>query len=84
MNFRLAIFAGIMTGLIGAMIGVALGKIAENRPIPRAENEPIARKFAVVGGALGFGLGFVLDGVRQQKPEIEEEIEELAEHDQQA
>lgn len=83
MNFRLAIFAGIMTGLIGAMIGLALAKIAERRPIPRAENESIERKFAVVGGALGFGLGVVLDGIRQQKAEIEGEVEELDEQDQQ-
>ena len=84
MNFRVVIFSGIMTGLIGAMIGLAAAKIAERRPIPRPLDDSIERKFSVVGGVLGFGLGAAFEAIRQQKPDIEDEIDELKEPDKQA
>ena len=70
MNVRVIIFSGIMTALIGAMLGLAINYISE-----RESRRPVA----VIGGAvLGFVVGSAAASVRQQK---NEEYEELGEQD---
>lgn len=61
MNFRSVIYSGIMTALIGAMIGVALVNISKR--------ELRAQGFIIGGAVVGFALGAAFDAVRQQKDE---------------
>lgn len=68
MNIRVVIFSGIMTALIGAMIGLALTTISH-----RERRKPII----IVGGAsLGFVIGTFQEAVRQQKRQRDEEFGE--------
>ena len=65
MNVRLIIFSGIMAGLIGAMIGLAVSTIAQ-----REQRKPII----IIGGAcLGFAIGAVHESIKEQKEERYEE-----------
>ena len=59
MNIRVILFNGIMTALIGAMLGLAVAHIGQ-----RAARQ----KIIIIGGAsLGFGVGAVAAAVRQQQ-----------------
>ena len=70
MNVRTIIFSGIMTALIGAMIGLAINHISQRES---------RRTIAVIGGAvIGFVVGSASDSVRQQR---NEEYEELGKQD---
>ncbi len=70
MNVRTIIFSGIMTALIGAMVGLAINYISQRES---------RRSIAVIGGAvIGFVVGSAADSVRQQR---KEEYEELGEQD---
>jgi hypothetical protein len=65
MNYRTIIFSGIITALIGAMIGLAISRIAQ-----KVER----RKIIVIGGAtVGFVLGAFQQAIVQQKKEEYEE-----------
>ncbi len=65
MNIRYIIFSGIMAGLIGAMIGLAISAIAQ-----REHRKPMI----IIGGAsLGFAIGAAHESIRQQKEERYEE-----------
>ena len=62
MNFRVIIFSGIMSALIGAMLGLAVAKIGERESRTRG---------IVIGGAIiGFTLGAMQESVRQQNKQI--------------
>ena len=61
MNFRSVIYSGIMTALIGAMIGLALVNISKR--------ELRAQSFIIGGSVVGFILGAAFDAVRQHKDE---------------
>ena len=68
MNIRMIIFSGIMTALIGAMIGLAIVKISQRE---------LRTKAIIIGGAsLGFGIGAAYQAIRQEKEEREEEFGE--------
>lgn len=68
MNFRVIIFSGIMTALIGAMMGLAVAKIAQ-----REERKPIL----IIGGAtLGFVIGAFQSSILQRQKLRDEEYEE--------
>ena len=70
MNIKTIIYSGIMTALIGAMLGLGINHISQ-----RESRKPVA----VIGGAiLGFVLGSGFQAIQQSKPE-EEELEELEE-----
>ena len=56
MNSRTMIFSGIMTALVGAMIGLAVAYIGTRQPRPRV----------VAGATLGFIIGASQEGIRQQ------------------
>ncbi len=67
MNIKTIIFSGIMTALIGAMLGLAINHISQ-----RTSRKPVA----VIGGAvLGFVIGSAYEAVQQNKPD-EEELKE--------
>ena len=67
MNIKTIIFSGIMTALIGAMLGLAINHISQ-----RTARKPVA----VIGGAvLGFVIGSAYEAVQQNKPD-EEELKE--------
>ena len=70
MNIRTIIYSGIMTALIGAMLGLGINHISQ-----RASRRPVA----LIGGAvLGFVIGSGYEAIQQNKPD-EEELEELEE-----
>ncbi len=70
MNIKTIISSGIMTALIGAMLGLAINHISQ-----RESRKPVA----VIGGAvLGFVIGSGYVAIQQNKPD-EEELEELEE-----
>ncbi len=56
MNLRKIVFAGIMTALAGAMIGLAVAHIKERR----------ARPVVVTGAVLGFIIGAGKESIGQQ------------------
>ncbi len=59
MNVKSAIFSGIMTSLIVAMIALAVNHISERHH---------RRKIVVTGGAiLGFVIGVAFQGIKDQK-----------------
>ncbi|ELR96775.1 hypothetical protein [Gloeocapsa sp. PCC 73106] len=68
MNIRVVIFSGIMTALVGAMIGAAVGHIGNRR-----ERTP-----GIIGGGvvLGFVIGSAQEAVRQQNRQRIDEEEE--------
>lgn len=70
MNIRVILFSGIMTALIGAMIGIAVGHISNRQP----------RKIVILsGGAIvGFVLGSAQEAIRQQNRQRSEQEEETA------
>lgn len=61
MNIRMVIFSGIMTALIGAMIGLAVSNIAQK--------ETREKIVVVTGATLGFFLGSGFQAVKQQETE---------------
>ena len=64
MNIRTIIFSGIMTALIGAMLGLAVNHISQRTH---------RRQKAVIGGAvLGFVIGSAYEAIQQNKPDEEE------------
>ena len=64
MNFKIIIFSGIMSALIGAMLGLAVNYISQ-----RTARRPVA----VIGGAvLGFVIGSGYQAIQQNKPDEEE------------
>ena len=68
MNVKTIIFSGIMTALVGAMLGLAINYISQ-----RPDRKPVA---LFVGAGLGFVIGSGYEAIQQNKPE-EEELEEL-------
>jgi len=68
MNFKMVLFNGIMTALIGAMIGLAIAYISERE----------ARKnyIIVTGSVLGFVLGSFQNCIRQERDQREQEYNE--------
>ena len=63
MNVRTIIFSGIMTALIGAMLGLAINYISQ-----RSARRPMT----IIGGAvLGFVIGSGYEAIQQNKPDEE-------------
>lgn len=63
MNIRMIIFSGIMTALIGAMLGLAVNYISQ-----RTARRPVA----VIGGAaLGFVIGCAYQAIQQNQNDEE-------------
>lgn len=65
MNIRVIILSGIMTALIGAMIGLAVSRISQR--IHR--HKPII----ITGAAIGFAIGSFQAAIREQTESRDEE-----------
>lgn len=64
MNLKMMFFSGIMTALIGLMLGLAVSEISQRQQ---------RRNIVIVGGGvLGFVLGFTYQGIKQEKDERQE------------
>lgn len=61
MNLKLIFFSGIMAGLIGAMLGLAVARISD-----RIERKKV---ILITGASLGFAIGALQESVKQQKDE---------------
>jgi presenilin-like A22 family membrane protease len=68
MNIRTIIFSGIIAALIGAMIGLAVARISQR--------EGRAKAIIIGGAGLGFIVGVVQESIRQQKDQIDKELED--------
>lgn len=66
MNIRTIIFSGIIAGLIGAMIGLAITRISQR--------ESRAKAIIIGGASLGFIVGVAQESIRQQKDRIDNEL----------
>ncbi|GAB4326427.1 hypothetical protein [Cyanobacterium aponinum] len=68
MNLKIMLFSGIMTALIGLMLGLAVSEISQR----------VHRRNIVIigGGVLGFVLGFTYQGIKQEKDERQKEYED--------
>lgn len=70
MNIRTIIYSGIMTALIGAMLGLAINHISQRES---------RKTVAVVSGAiLGFVIGSGYEAIQQNKPD-DDELDEFKE-----
>jgi uncharacterized membrane protein YebE (DUF533 family) len=68
MNIRMIIFSGIMTAIVGAMIGLAVAKISQRE---------LRTKAIIIGGAaLGFSVGAVYESIRQNKLQEDSDLGE--------
>ncbi len=66
MNRRLILFAGLLTSMIGAVVGLAVAEMAN----PDYESElyqDLHRKYAIVGAVAGALIGMGQESVRQLK-----------------
>jgi F0F1-type ATP synthase assembly protein I len=68
MNPRTIISSGIITALIGAMIGLAVSHIAQ-----REARKPI---IIISGAVVGFALGAFTESIRQEKRQREKDFED--------
>lgn len=68
MNPRTIIFSGVMTALIGAMIGLAVSHIAR-----REARKPI---IIISGAVVGFIIGASTTSIQQEKQQRERELED--------
>lgn len=69
MNLKVVLFSGIVTALIGAMVGVALAHISQRE---------LRKQAILVGGAsLGFVLGATSSIIMQQKQERAEDYHDI-------
>lgn len=59
MNVRMLIFSGIMTALVGALLGLVVAHIAE-----RESRQKVA---IVVGASLGFAIGVGYEAMQQNR-----------------
>ena len=63
MNLRMLIFSGIMTALVGAMLGLVVAHIAERESRQQAA--------IVVGSTLGFAIGVGYEAMQQNRERSE-------------
>ncbi|GAB1538315.1 hypothetical protein NUACC21_09730 [Scytonema sp. NUACC21] len=80
MNIRLIIFSGVMTALIGAIIGLAATKIGQ-RNFNQLDYEGqhykvLHEKYVLIGMGLGFAVGAGQEYIREMKAERNRELEE--------
>ena len=59
MNVRMLVFSGIMTALVGALLGLVVAHIAERESRQKAA--------VVVGSTLGFAIGIGYEAMQQNR-----------------
>lgn len=79
MNTRLILFSGIMMALLGSVFGLAVSKMHQHRyqccgDLTQIEDLGYSRsrtpgRYGAVGAAMGFGVGSILETLRQAQPE---------------
>ncbi len=77
MNLRMILFSGVVTALIGSMIGLAAARIGQ-RDFNQLRFESKAyqdlhKKYALVGAGLGLAVGIGQECVRELKAQRKEE-----------
>lgn len=72
MNFRLIFFSSLVTALIGATIGLAVGELSSHKFSSQIYRN-IHRNYALVGGLGGLVIGGCQEVIRQMKKQRDEE-----------
>ena len=77
MNLRMIVFSGVVTALIGSMIGLAAARIGQ-RDFNQLRFESkvyqdLQGKYALIGAGLGLAVGIGQEGVRVLKAQRKEE-----------
>ncbi|MBD2773204.1 hypothetical protein ICL16_14285 [Iningainema sp. BLCCT55] len=76
MNIKLIIFSGIMTALVGAMLGLAAAQIGQrgfNQPKFEGQYyQDLHNRYTLIGAGLGFIVGVGQECVREMKTDRED------------
>lgn len=77
MNIRLIVFSGVMTALIGVVIGLAAAKIGQRDfnqlKYSSQYYKDLQNKYALIGAGVGFAVGIGQACVRELKAHREDE-----------
>ncbi|MFP4007477.1 MAG: hypothetical protein ACLFV6_05630 [Spirulinaceae cyanobacterium] len=68
MNFRLIVFSGVVTAIVGLVMGVAIAQMTH-----RSYNPKSPARYAVLGSSMGLGIGAAQEALRQLKARAEAE-----------
>ena len=74
MNFRIVIGAGIVSALVGAMLGLVASAMVEHSNV--GQRTPHRRRNAIAGATIGFVLGAGYSALQQERQEREDYWEE--------
>lgn len=72
MNLKLIIFSSLITAIIGATIGFAVGELFKPKFSSQIYQD-VDRKYALVGGLSGLLIGGCQEVIRQMKKQRDEE-----------
>lgn len=78
MKIRLILFSGIMTAIVGAVIGLAATKIGQHNfnqlKYEGQYYQDLQKKYVLIGASLGFALGVGQECIRELKTERDTEL----------
>jgi hypothetical protein len=78
MNFKLIVFSGIVTALIGSVVGLAATKLGQddfhNLKYESPFYQNLQDKYVLVGAGLGFAIGIGQECVRELKNQRDKEV----------
>ncbi|MDJ0704614.1 MAG: hypothetical protein QNJ46_15125 [Leptolyngbyaceae cyanobacterium MO_188.B28] len=72
MNMRSVLFCGLITCILGSVLGLALAEINRGDRNPNSHLH-----YAIVGAAIGLFIGSAQEGIRQKAREVLDEEETL-------
>ena len=72
MNIRSVLFCGLVTCMLGSVLGLALAEINRGDRNPRSHLH-----YSIVGAAIGLIMGSVQEGIRQKAREAADEEDTL-------
>ncbi|MFB2933788.1 hypothetical protein ACE1B6_00765 [Aerosakkonemataceae cyanobacterium BLCC-F154] len=78
MNFKLIVFSSLLTAIIGATIGFAVGELFKPKFSSQIYQD-IHRQYSVIGGVGGLVVGGCQEVIRQLKKQRDEEDRERRE-----
>ncbi|AFY78860.1 hypothetical protein NIES593_16475 [Hydrococcus rivularis NIES-593] len=81
MNIKLVIFSGIITALLGSVLGLAAAHIGQKDfNQPRYESQFYSdlhyKYYGIIGAGLGFAIGVSQECVRELKAKRDKELEQ--------